>query len=110
MQGFAAPLRAIDPFTSLRPEAALAVLPVDLPLFGNGVRFLTALDAARTVTDLLPEAAKAVLLPAAFANLPPVPIYGRAPDAKPAVPKPPVSKSAVSKPLAPRTGTPGPTA
>ncbi|WP_242138443.1 tRNA (adenosine(37)-N6)-threonylcarbamoyltransferase complex dimerization subunit type 1 TsaB [Sphingomonas sp. TREG-RG-20F-R18-01] len=87
MQGFAAPLRATAPFTSLRPEAALAAVSADLPLFGNGVRFMTALDASRMSTDMLPDAAHATLLPSQFATLSPVPIYGRAPDAKPAARK-----------------------
>jgi len=87
MQGFAAPLRATAPFASLRPEAALDALSPELALAGNGVRFITALDPRRTADDVLPDAADAVLLPPEFAALPPVPIYGRAPDAKPAVPK-----------------------
>jgi tRNA threonylcarbamoyladenosine biosynthesis protein TsaB len=87
MQAFAAPLRATAPFTSLRPEAALEALSPDLALVGNGVRFITAIDPLRPVQDVLPDAADAVSLPPAFAELPPVPIYGRAPDAKPAAPK-----------------------
>ena len=87
MQGFAAPLRATAPFTSLRPEAALATMSRDVPLFGNGVRLIATLDAQRAVHDMLPDAADAALLPSRFATLPPVPIYGRAPDAKPAAPK-----------------------
>ena len=62
-----------------------------LPAIGNGVRFLRPLDAAASLTEALPRAADAVLLPAALSTLPPRPIYGRAPDAKPlpvAVPAP----------------------
>ena len=87
MQGFAFPLRATAPFTSLRPEAALAALSPDVPMFGNGVRFLAPLDATRSLSDVLPDAADAILLPSHFTTLPPVPIYGRAPDAKPAAVK-----------------------
>ncbi|MET3825065.1 tRNA threonylcarbamoyl adenosine modification protein YeaZ [Sphingomonas sp. PvP055] len=91
MQQFAAPLRAIAPFTSLRPEAALEILSPDLALFCSGVRFITAIDPQRRVHDVLPDAADAVLLPPQDAGLPPVPIYGRAPDAKPAAPRLPMT-------------------
>jgi tRNA threonylcarbamoyl adenosine modification protein YeaZ len=91
MQQFAAPLRAIAPFTSLRPEAALEILSPDLALFGSGVRFITAIDPQRRVHDVLPDAADTVLLPPQDAGLPPVPIYGRAPDAKPAAPRLPMT-------------------
>lgn len=88
LQGFGVPLHATADFVSLRPDAALAAVPEHVPLFGNGVRFLTTIDPARVTTELLPDAANAVLLPPSFATLPPVPIYGRAPDAKPAAPRP----------------------
>lgn len=83
MQGFRAPLAASAPFASLRPEAALAALDGRRAV-GNGVRFLVALDPALALEEALPDAADAVLLPAEFATLPPRPIYGRPPDAKPA--------------------------
>ena len=82
MQGFSAPpLAETGPFASLRPDAALAALGT-LPAFGNGVRHLAALDATQTLTERLPDAAAAILLPPALTALPPRPIYGRAPDAK----------------------------
>lgn len=93
MQQFAAPLRAIAPFTSLRPEAALETLSPDLALFGNGVRFISAIDPQRRLYDVLPDAAAAVLLPPGAASLAAVPIYGRAPDAKPAAPRAPVTST-----------------
>jgi hypothetical protein len=65
---------------SLTPVAALHALG-DRPAFGNGVRHLAALGATR-LTEALPRAADALLLPAPDAALPPRPIYGRAPDAK----------------------------
>lgn len=71
----------IAPFSSLKPAAALAQLGGRVAV-GNGVRHLAGL----TETDLreaLPRAADARLLPPAFTALPPRPIYGRAPDAKP---------------------------
>lgn len=82
MQGFTAPASATGPFAALRPEAALAALAGRLAV-GNGVRFLTALDATLAVVERLPDAADAVLLPPALAALEPKPIYGRAPDATP---------------------------
>ncbi|WP_010218704.1 tRNA (adenosine(37)-N6)-threonylcarbamoyltransferase complex dimerization subunit type 1 TsaB [Sphingomonas sp. PAMC 26621] len=84
MQGFAAPLRATAPFVSLRPEAALDALLATTVMVGNGVRFLAAIAPDRAYREMLPDAASATLLPSRFATLPAVPIYGRAPDAKPA--------------------------
>lgn len=81
VQRFDAALAGQGSFASLAPEAALAVLD-GLPAFGNGVRFLEPLSAARELTEMLPRAADAPLLPPAFAALAPRPIYGRAPDAK----------------------------
>ncbi len=82
MQGFTAPLATSAPFTSLRPEAALAALAERLAI-GSGVRFLTTLDPMAVVYETLPEAADAILLPPEWTMLAATPIYGRAPDAKP---------------------------
>lgn len=82
MQSFDAQLAPLSALASLRPEVALAALG-DLPAIGNGVRFLLPLDPAASLTEALPRAADALLLPAPLAALPPRPIYGRAPDAKP---------------------------
>jgi tRNA threonylcarbamoyl adenosine modification protein YeaZ len=82
MQAFDAQLAPLSALASLKPEAALAAL-AGRPAIGNGVRFLTPLDPAASLTEALPRAADAVLLPAPLAALPPRPIYGRAPDAKP---------------------------
>jgi len=79
MQPFARdPLVASADFASLRPEDAMARL--DATAVGNGVRFLSQGGRER-----LPDAADVVLLPPALIDLPPRPIYGRAPDAKPMV-------------------------
>jgi tRNA threonylcarbamoyladenosine biosynthesis protein TsaB len=87
MQAFAGlPFAPLAPFASLRPEAALAAL-ASLPAIGNGIHRLLALDPATDASDALPNAADTVLLPPAFTTLPPKPIYGRAPDAKPQVAK-----------------------
>lgn len=84
MQAFSSPPFAADaPMRSVLPADALAALGGRMPV-GSGVRHLVALDPALTVIPALPRAADAILLPAAFRALPPVPIYGRAPDAIPA--------------------------
>lgn len=88
MQGFSAPpLDAIGPFASLKPDAALVELGT-LPAFGNGIRHLAALDATPPLSERLPDAVDAILLPAQLTMLAPRPIYGRAPDATPPTPRP----------------------
>lgn len=78
----ARPLGAAAPFASLKPDAALAALQ-GRNAFGNGVRWLVALDPDLPVHERLPVAADAILLSAEDTALPPRPIYGRAPDATP---------------------------
>lgn len=73
------PLVATADFASLPPSDAMARL--DATAVGNGVRFLS--QGGR---EQLPDAADVVLLPSALTDLPPRPIYGRAPDAKPMAP------------------------
>ena len=85
MQTFVAePFTATADFASLTPAAALTQLQGRAAL-GNGVRFLTVLDASVDAREALPRAANVRLLPPAFTCLSPRPIYGRAPDAKPMV-------------------------
>ncbi|TCQ09465.1 tRNA (adenosine(37)-N6)-threonylcarbamoyltransferase complex dimerization subunit type 1 TsaB [Sphingomonas sp. PP-CC-3A-396] len=90
MQAFAADLSPRSDMVSLKPAAALAAL-AGRRAVGNGVRWLAALDAqfegSFDLTEALPDAASAILLPASLTALAPSPIYGRAPDAKPSVPK-----------------------
>lgn len=82
MQSFtASPFASEGPLKSLLPLAALATLNGRRAI-GSGVRHLAALDPALAAIETLPRAEDARLLPAAFATLPPRPIYGRAPDAK----------------------------
>jgi len=85
MQAFDAQLLPLSALASLKPEAALAQLD-GRPAIGNGVRSLTSLDESLPLTEALPRAADAVLLPALLSTLPARPIYGRAPDAKPLAP------------------------
>lgn len=81
MQPFAAePFAATADLQSLPPAGATALLDGRRPV-GNGVRFLEVAG-----DDMLPDAAHAILLPPALAQLAPRPIYGRAPDAKPMAP------------------------
>jgi len=83
MQPFARdPLVATADLASLPPAEAMARL--DATAVGNGVRFLS--QGGR---EMLPDAANVVLLPPALTDLPPRPIYGRAPDAKPMAPEKP---------------------
>ncbi|MES2059314.1 MAG: tRNA (adenosine(37)-N6)-threonylcarbamoyltransferase complex dimerization subunit type 1 TsaB [Pseudomonadota bacterium] len=82
MQVFHASLSPAGAFGSLKPADALAALE-GRHAVGNGIHRLIALDPAVDAIEALPDAADAVLLPAAFTDLPPRPIYGRAPDAKP---------------------------
>ncbi|MGW8278027.1 tRNA (adenosine(37)-N6)-threonylcarbamoyltransferase complex dimerization subunit type 1 TsaB [Sphingomonas aurantiaca] len=86
MQAFSADLSPRTDMVSLRPDAALAAL-AGRRAVGNGVRWLAAIDPALDLTEALPDAAAAILLPDSLTALPPSPIYGRAPDAKPSVPK-----------------------
>ena len=86
VQAFDADLGSPDPFASLRPDAALERVR-RLPLFGSGVARLLALDPDLGATEALPDAADARLLPPALRLLPPRPLYGRAPDAKPPTPR-----------------------
>ncbi|MEH3122511.1 MAG: tRNA (adenosine(37)-N6)-threonylcarbamoyltransferase complex dimerization subunit type 1 TsaB [Sphingomonas phyllosphaerae] len=81
MQGFTAPFTALDAARSLTPAAALAALG-DRRAIGSGTRWLAALDAGVPLDETLPDARHALLLPPAARALPPVPVYGRAPDAK----------------------------
>lgn len=84
MQTFSRPLAETGSFASLRPEAALAALN-ERAAIGNGIRHLAALAPSLDLRDALPRAADAALLAPGFTALPPRPIYGRAPDAKPLV-------------------------
>ena len=84
MQRFAADpqLHALDDLASRKPADALAGLGGGVAL-GSGVGWLAELPPAQHGgAHWLPEAARALTLPAALRTLPPAPLYGRAPDAK----------------------------
>lgn len=83
MQPFAAsPFAASAGLVSLTPERAAAVVG-ELPIVGGGIRWLTDVPSKRQLGEALPRAADVILLPSALTDLPPRPLYGRAPDAKP---------------------------
>ena len=63
--------------TKRRPRSAPALV------VGSGAEALVAARGHGRAVDALPRAADAGLLPEALRTLPPRPIYGRAPDARP---------------------------
>jgi tRNA threonylcarbamoyl adenosine modification protein YeaZ len=84
VQRFAAtPLRAVAPLAALSAAAAAKAVPERLVL-GSGAEALVAARGHGEARAAWPRAADVGRLPAAFTSLPPRPIYGRAPDAKPA--------------------------
>lgn len=81
MQGFAAsPLVVTDALASRTPAAARDAL-AGRQAFGTGVRWLRSDRADTALNEVFPNAADVILLPGALIELPPQPIYGRAPDA-----------------------------
>ncbi len=76
------PIAPLDELRSLAPEAAAAAIGADL-VIGSGAEALVAARGRGEWRDALPRAADAALLPPALRTLPPRPIYGRAPDARP---------------------------
>jgi tRNA threonylcarbamoyl adenosine modification protein YeaZ len=76
------PLAPLDELRSLTPEDAAAAVAARLVL-GSGAGALVTARGHGEAREALPRAAGARLLPDELRDLPPVPIYGRAPDAKP---------------------------
>ena len=76
------PLLPLDELRSLLPEEAAALIATP-DVYGSGADLLIAARGHGRAHDGLPRAADARLLPAKLRSLPPRPIYGRAPDAKP---------------------------
>lgn len=79
MQLFAADCSPLGDLVSLPPIEAAAMIG-GAPAVGSGVHRLAGLVG--DIDDALPDATRLPLLPAAFADLDPRPLYGRAPDAK----------------------------
>ncbi len=81
LQIFSAMLEAETDLASLTPAAALAAIGT-VHTVGSGLTRLYP-QTEQTLAGGLPDATDAYLLPEAGTTLPPRPIYGRAPDAKP---------------------------
>jgi len=77
------PLAPLDTLRSLAPQEAAAAIGAEL-VVGSAAQALVALRGHGRAVDALPRAADAGLLPSSLRTLAPRPIYGRAPDAKPA--------------------------
>jgi tRNA threonylcarbamoyl adenosine modification protein YeaZ len=75
------PLAPAGPLLSL-PPAAVRERATGLRLIGDGVRWLESGDPRAGPRGPLPRAGDAIFLPPALTQLPPRPLYGRAPDAK----------------------------
>jgi len=83
VQSFAGdPLEPTDALRSLRPEQAARAVSARL-VAGSGAAALVSARGCGEAIDLLPRAARALRLPPPLRSLPPRPIYGRAPDARP---------------------------
>jgi len=76
------PVVPLDELQSLSPDAAAAAIAHPLVL-GSGAEMLVNLRGHGEALDVLPRASAAAGLPEALRSLPPRPIYGREPDAKP---------------------------
>jgi tRNA threonylcarbamoyladenosine biosynthesis protein TsaB len=76
------PLRPLAELASLAAAAAAVSVRADLVL-GSGAETLVATRGFGRWADALPRAADVWALPPPLRSLPPRPIYGRAPDAKP---------------------------
>ena len=76
---------SLTPLTSLAstPIAELALLIADQRVFGTGAEVLVMARGSGEAMPLHPDAASFFRLPAALAQLPPRPIYGRGADARP---------------------------
>jgi tRNA threonylcarbamoyladenosine biosynthesis protein TsaB len=75
-------MRPLDTLRSLPPAEAAAAIRAHR-VAGSGAESLVAARGWGEALDALPRAAEARRLPVALRSLPPRPIYGRAPDAKP---------------------------
>jgi tRNA threonylcarbamoyl adenosine modification protein YeaZ len=83
VQRFAArPFAATSDLVSLPPADAAHFAPERL-VAGSGAMALVSARGMGEAIEALPDAIDAILLPPAFRQLDPRPIYGRAPDAKP---------------------------
>lgn len=83
VQQFARPgLKPLGPARNLSPAAAAAEVTGQI-VVGSGAQALVAARGWGEAHDLVPSARNMPGLPPELATLPPRPVYGRAPDAKP---------------------------
>ena len=82
VQAFASGVTPLDEVRSLRADAAAAAFAQEL-VVGSGAEALVTARGWGQARPALPVASDVRLLPATLRNLPPRPIYVRAPDAKP---------------------------
>jgi tRNA threonylcarbamoyladenosine biosynthesis protein TsaB len=83
VQSFAGdPMAPLDALRALAPADAAQAISAEL-VIGNGAQSLVEARGYGRAIDALPRASEVWLLPPSLRNLPPRPIYGRAPDAKP---------------------------
>jgi tRNA threonylcarbamoyladenosine biosynthesis protein TsaB len=75
-------MQPLDMLRSLTPAEAAAAIRAHR-VAGSGAAALVAARGYGEAVDALPRAADARRLPASLRSLPPRPIYGRGPDAKP---------------------------
>lgn len=76
------PFASLAPLASMKPEIAAQTIAEHL-MIGNAAIALAELRGDGEARDSLPRAGSLPFLPPAFRQLAPIPIYGRAPDAKP---------------------------
>ena len=76
------PMRALDPLRSLTPADAASAIRAEL-VAGSGAAALIAARGHGRAIEAEPRASQARRLPADLRSLPPRPVYGRGPDAKP---------------------------
>jgi tRNA threonylcarbamoyl adenosine modification protein YeaZ len=76
------PLAPVDDLRSLPPAEAAAAVDAEL-VAGTGAEALVTARGYGRAAHALPDAGAARLLPLKLRMLPPRPIYGRAPDARP---------------------------
>ncbi|MEA3064929.1 MAG: tRNA threonylcarbamoyladenosine biosynthesis protein TsaB [Sphingomonadales bacterium] len=76
------PMRALDPLRSLTPAEAAAAIRAERVAGSGAAALIDARGHGRAI-EALPRASDALRLPAGLRSLPPRPVYGRGPDAKP---------------------------
>lgn len=83
VQRFAtSPLAPLDAMTSLKPDAAADAI-AEMVVVGSGADLLVDARQSGEARSAEANAANFVRLPAELTQLPPSPLYGRAPDARP---------------------------